>query len=735
MENQSFFKYSIKILFFINTFVVLAQEYSYPSIPADSISDIYHNITVVDPYRSLENLQDSTVIDWLYQQNEFATDVLNRISGRDALAKRLVNLDTKSEFVMNYIYALDNGMYFYTKLKNADDPPKIYFRKGINGKEEFLFDLATYSDSNTYHLNHMKPDYRGEYLVLSLVKTGEEISELIIFDLDTKKPLPVKITNCKASIGGVEWLSDNSGFRYTYVENIDPTKDNYAFNSKSVIYKLGTDPKERLDVFSSESAPEANIQPEDFPSVSNLDERDGYLFGFISGSGSFREAFIKRESEIFNSKLKWKRLYSEDDKIEKAIIQGDDLIYLTAKNASNFKLCKTSLQNPDYENPEVLLAEISDQILSDFIITNDGNIFVTTVKNGIEAYFSKLEDGRLREIKLPKPSGSIYIRNFGSDHELIRISSMGFLKPSTFHIYNPKNESFKFEPIYPVPDTSEFDSIVLETIEVPSYDGTLIPVTILRPEKIEKDKAYPTWFTGYGSYGASGTYYSPIDLTWVAMGGILVHAHVRGGGEKGVEWHNAGRKTTKMNTWKDMIAVTQYIQNKGYTTPEKSVIFGISAGGILAGRAMTERPDLYKVALFSSPSLNLLRSEIQPNGKNSVKEFGTVEDKEEFKALLDMDTYHSINPNIRYPATLVQGGFKDGRVVIWDPAKFVARLQANNPSNTPVLFSINFDNGHAAISASRRSFYESMADFYAFALWQIGHSNYQIKNNSNAKIK
>ncbi len=174
-----------------------------------------------------------------------------------------------------------------------------------------------------------------------------------------------------------------------------------------------------------------------------------------------------------------------------------------------------------------------------------------------------------------------------------------------------------------------------------------------------------------------------------------------------------------------MIAVTEYLINKKYTSPEKSAIWGSSAGGILAGRAMTERPDLYKAVILTSPATNMIRSEIQPNGKNSIKEFGTVKIKKEFEALLEMDSYHHIEKGEKYPATLVTGGMKDGRVVIWDPAKFVARLQMSNTADTPVLFNVKFDKGHGGINTSKLESYKLYANVFSFALWQMGYSNYQ----------
>jgi len=345
------------------------------------------------------------------------------------------------------------------------------------------------------------------------------------------------------------------------------------------------------------------------------------------------------------------------------------------------------------------------------------------VKNGVEAKLYFYNNGVERKVKLPNPSGRIQISSKGSAHSYLEVSTYGWIDGNTTYIYDiAKNEfvNLGFEP------TTYYENLVVEEIEVPSHDGVLVPVSIIYKKGIQKDGNNPTLFYGYGSYGFStGPFFSPGFLNWVIEGGILTIAHVRGGGEKGENWHKAGFKTTKPNTWKDMIACTEYMISKGYTKPEKSAIWGTSAGGIMAGRAMTERPDLYSAVILISPSVNKLRSEFRANGSNSIKEFGTVKIKENFEALLKMDVYHSIKKNVMYPATLVTGGMKDGRVAIWTPAKFVAKLQAYNKSNNPTLFAVDFESGHGAANSTKLKVYELYANALSFAFWQTGHPGYQ----------
>ncbi|WP_188112292.1 prolyl oligopeptidase family serine peptidase [Aquimarina sp. RZ0] len=718
----------IKRIFILILIVSCSNKNRKPSViePIMAI-DEYHGKQIKDPYRNLENLKDTTVVDWLKKQGKYASDLLKRIPNRQQLIDKQQSYDIKKEFSFFHSKTTADGKYFYTKTIGEEQIAKLYYRTSLNSEEILLYDPTLYSKKQEYSINYIKPDWVGDKIVISLSKKGEEASEMIIMEVATKKILPGVIKKCLPDIGGIQWLSDNSGFIYLYSPIIDPTNKDYWTNTQSILYTIGNTSKKLKDIFSIKNNPELNLKPADFPIINNHRVKDGYLFGVVGGVSSFYDTYYKSESEFDSNDKSWKLLFKESDKIKKYIVDNNNnLIFLSAKNAPNFQICKTSMNNPDFNNPEILVPEKKDLLITQFEITKDG-LFFTTKKNGVESKLYYLEDEE-REIILPKSAGDIYIGSKGPDNELLRVIVTGYLNPQTNYLYNVKDNSFKLEIFTPNVEYPDFENLVVDHVEVPSHDGVLIPVSIIKHKGIKKNGNNPTLFYGYGSYGGSGgVFFSPSFLSWTTTGGILVISHVRGGGQKGVEWHKAGQKTTKPNTWKDMIATTEYMIKEGYTSPEKSAIWGSSAGGILAGRAMTERPDLYKAVILTSPAMNMLRSEIQPNGQNSIKEFGTVKIKEEFEALLEMDSYHHIKEGVEYPATLVTGGMKDGRVVIWDPAKFVARLQASNAADTPVLFQVKFEDGHAAMNSTKIDRYEMYANVFSFALWQMGYPEYQPK--------
>jgi prolyl oligopeptidase len=255
---------------------------------------------------------------------------------------------------------------------------------------------------------------------------------------------------------------------------------------------------------------------------------------------------------------------------------------------------------------------------------------------------------------------------------------------------------------------------------VPSHDGVRVPLSIVYRKGLKRDGSHPLLLDGYGSYGI--TYdpnFSAMRLAWLERGGVFAAAHVRGGGEYGESWHQAGQKATKPNTWKDFIACAEYLVKEGYTSPEHLAGSGTSAGGILIGRAITERPDLFRAAVPRVGVMNALRTEHEPGGPANIPEFGTTAKEDEFRALREMDAVAHVRPGVRYPAVLLTAGINDSRVEAWQPAKMAAVMQEQKVPERPVLLRVAFDAGHGmGLTKAQRA--AEMADIYGFLLWQLG---------------
>ncbi|WP_109851916.1 prolyl oligopeptidase family serine peptidase [Aquimarina sp. AU58] len=696
-----------------------------PITPKKEIVDEYFGETIIDSYRNLENLKDSTVINWFHKQQEYSQAVLNRISKKYDLAQKLQKASSRGDYKVKSSRITSAGEYFFLKQNSGENVFMLYHKKSFDAEKEILlYDPTKYKSDlgYSYIINYIKPSWDGKKIAISLSKEGEEVSEVIVMDVATKVISPKIITNCDPSgLNGIHWLYDNSGFIYQYLPVIDINDKNFYLNTVAAYYEIGTDPKAITELFSKTNNPEIDIRSEDFPYVSGHSNQGKYIFASIAGVNVYEDTFYAKATEIKKQKFIWTPLFKKTDKIKLFVIENDEIIYLTAKGASNFQICKTSIINPDFENPEILVKEKEDRSILDFEYRKEG-LFFTTLKNGVESRLFVINDSIEKEITLPIASGKSFVASYG---ENFYVSTQGWTSPYRLYKYDIIEETFTKANLSPSVNYEEYRDIVVKELEVSSYDGKKVPLSIIYKKSTLLNSKNPTILLGYGSYGASYTpFFSTAFLTWISEGGILAVTHVRGGGEKGDAWHKAGFKTTKKNTWKDAIACTEYMINEKYTSSNHTIIYGISAGGIMVGRAITERPDLFKVAIGVVPSINLLRSEFQVNGPNNIKEFGTIKDSIEFKALLEMDAYQHIKKGGNYPATLFLTGIKDQRVVAWDPGKFIAKLQEFNGSSKPILLKVDFNSGHG-VNDSDQKYNEEMADIFSFAFWQTGHLDYQ----------
>ena len=288
------------------------------------------------------------------------------------------------------------------------------------------------------------------------------------------------------------------------------------------------------------------------------------------------------------------------------------------------------------------------------------------------------------------------------------------------YAYDPDANTFTDTGMVPVGEFDNLEGYVAKELVVPSHDGVMIPLTIIHKEGLVLDGKNPTVVYGYGSYGSSmNVGFSATRLAWLERGGVWAIAHVRGGGEYGQEWHYAGRMQTKPNTWRDLIASAEYLVTEGYTSPAHMAPWGGSAGGILAGRAITERPDLFGAAIIDVGSLDTIRAETTTNGVPNIKEFGTVTEEAGFHALLAMSAYHSVRDGVAYPAVMLSHGFNDPRVEPWQSGKMTARLQAATASDNPVLLRVDFQAGHG-IGSTRDQYLQERADQFAFLFSELG---------------
>ncbi|MEM8897424.1 MAG: prolyl oligopeptidase family serine peptidase [Bacteroidota bacterium] len=700
----------------------------YPVAPSEPITEMYFGRSITDDYRNLENLEDSSVLNWFEEEAIHAEKVIKDIPGRDRLLEKLKELDQRKSNDIRNINITEDDQYFFLKQGSDEDVAKVYYRKNFSSKDELLYDPKDFKPElgRKYLVNYIKPCWDGSFLVVSLTHSGAEISEMIIIDMSSREVLPQVISNCWPSDGGgISWLPDNSGFFYLHYPEIDPTSDLFLKNMKSVLYKIGNNPNELNVQLSRETHPELGIKPEDFPMIFFQSKNDRYIYGLVGGATAYFDAYVAELSDLETGKLEWKPFHKKTEKISWGYFEGDSFIFLSAKNSPNFRILKTPVLEPNFDKPEVLVEEKSDEVINDFRLTSEG-IYYTTTQNGVESKLYNLENGKDVEIKLPKASGSVNLFIKGPEFTDLWVSTMGWLNDFIRYKYNKSENSFTQESFTEETSYPEFDDFVVKELLVSSHDGEEVPLSVIYKNGVKLNGENSTLIFGYGAYGVPiNPYFIPGFLSWVDEGGVMAIAHVRGGGEKGDFWYQSGKKTTKSNTWKDLIACTEFLIKEGFTSKSKVAIRSASAGGVLIGRALTERPDLFAVAIAEVGIMNTLRAEHSPNGPNNTKEFGISKDSVECLGLIEMDSYLHIEKGTAYPATLITAGMNDPRVIAWQPGKFAAKLQASNSSNKPILFSVDYESGHG-LDDSKSKALERLASNFAFALWQTGHPNYSF---------
>ena len=701
------------------------QDHMPTPFPAHPVEETVCGERVIDPFRALENFYDPAVMAWAGSQSQHARSVLDSIPGRKELLDKMQEFDARRSVTAYNLRITDNDRYFYLKQTPTDETGKLYVRDGFHGVESLLFDPADFdkADDRHYVIGTIAPNDDGSKLALTVFSNGSEDAVLLIMNVDGKTFYPEKIDRCR--FAGPSWLPNGRAFLYNRLRPAAPGQ-NPQHDSAARLHEVGTDPASDRIIFSRAHSPHVAMNPEDIPRVI-MHKESATLFAFVSSVDRRLTVYHAPYSELQKEEIDWKKLFVPADDVHDFEVSDQDIYLLTPKTAPGYQLLKVPLSNPDPAQAEIIVPGVPGATLSGFALTKDG-LYYTLAKNGVreELYFQKYGDKSSTKISLPFAAGTVVLSSKGFRFTDVWVVLGGWDRDFRRYRFDLNSGEFNVETISSPAQYPEYDNLIVEEVMVPSHDGVRVPLSLIYLSGLEKNGKNPVLLYGYGAYGNSMTpFFSPSLLTWTAQGGIVAILHVRGGGELGDAWHRAGMKANKANTWKDSIASAEYLVKKNYTAAKKIAINGGSAGGILVGMAITERPDLFAAGIAEVGLMNPLRGEQTPNGPVNVPEFGSVFVAEECKALLAMDPYLNIRDGVKYPAALITAGLNDPRVAPWQPAKFAARLQSATASVKPVLFDVNFKAGHGIGNTKTMSF-ENLADVLSFGLWQTGHPAFQL---------
>lgn len=714
---------------------VSAQTYKYPPTKTVDASDTYFGKELKDPYRWIEDIKNDEVVKWFQDQAQFTNTVLNEIPGRQTLADELKELSQVKDANYRVEGKVGDTYYFSKRLPN-DQTFKLYRRVGGNGEDDLLFDPENFEKDKTFNYS-MDINDIGTHLLLNLYEKGKELGDVYIMDLRTKKILPDTLRNSSG-----EFLHSQPNLVLYVKSSTDDIHDpEVMLDMQTMIHTLGNAVPDDEVIASRITHPELQFERKDIGipvSFSN----SPFIFLYKGDADANLELFYMSLSSFNAGNMKWKPLFDRSEEIQNSFEAGSFIARqnmffgITTKGSDLGQIVKWDLDNPHTVKPEVILEGENDWKIITMSEAKD-YLIITLIKNNIESRNVKYNflTGQLSEISIPL-HGTVVLLPLSPFSNEGLIFNTSWVEPFNVYAYDLLSDEFCKGPFYVNATYPDMENLKVEEIEVKSHDGTMVPLSLVYDEtKMKKDGSNIAIMTGYGSYGISILpAFSYSDIPLLNRGVVMAYAHVRGGGEKGKMWHLAGQKTNKPNSWKDFNACAEYLIKNNYTSPEHLACTGASAGGILIGRAVTERPDLYKAAVPLVGAFNTVRSEFSPNGPGNIPEFGTMTDSIESRALIEMDATLHVKPGVKYPAQLITTGFNDPRVVSWIPAKYAATMQQSNEGENPILLYVDFDSGHFGGTTLKESFKEQ-ADIDAFILWQCGHPDFQVENSDvNVKL-
>jgi prolyl oligopeptidase len=695
-----------------------------PKAEVRNVTDEYFGTKIVDPYRWMEDLKSDQMQKWMKGQAEYADNYLKGLPMREAFLERIKTLDSGAPFWIGYFTRRPNGTLYYLKQNAADNVAKLYVRDK-NGKETLLVDpeRRVSSDGKHYTLEFYRPSPDGKYVAYALAQGGSEKQTIYILDTATGRDLSESLNRIERQYNVPTWLPDGSGFFYAQRQQLAPNAlpTEIYKNTRAYLHKLGDDQEKDLYVFGIGTSA-VKLESTDFPSVISYKDSPFVIGQVSNGDSQLRALYSAPVETISKPNVPWKKICDFSDAVTDFAVSGADIYLTTSKNAPRFKVVRTSLANPDFAKATIVMPA-SEKIIDGVSISKDA-VYIDVLEDGRNAVYriDQASNGLPEKLKFPD-GASGYTISANQQFEEVWLMTASWTKASAILSYIPKTKRFADTGLQP---KGKFDDVPgYESIEVKvkSHDGVLVPLSILHKKGIKLDGTNPTVLYGYGSYGSvQYVGFNPGELAWLERGGVMATAHVRGGGEYGEDWHQAGYKTTKPNTWKDFIACAEYLIAKKYTSPAHLAGQGASAGGILIGRAITDRPDLFAAAIIGVGLNDMLRFETTTNGVPNIQEFGSTKTEEGFRALYAMSALHHVKDGVKYPAVLLTTGINDPRVEPWMSAKMAARLQAATASGKPVLLRVDYDAGHG-IGSSRKQQNEGYADRLAFLFHQLAATN------------
>ena len=672
----------------------------------DDTVDHLHGTAVPDPYRWLEgDPADPEIHTWLTAQADAAKAYFTAQPIRDTLRdefKALAKYDTLGTPIPK------NGRYFYMRRDSKQDMGVLYVREGLEGSEKVLIDPNTLSPDKTTVLSDWMPSRDGKLLAYSISKSGNDKQELHVMNVDTGEAFPDMIPDDTYPYLGT-WNGNSTGFWYTRRDPDAPANE-LKFHKRLYFHTIGEDVSDDTYVWGK------GFGKEWHPSV-RLSNDEKYLLGSIWGQEdgeNWTELYIKKADSESEFTLFLKRVPGAESGSH---IHRDMLYVATNDNAPHSKLMVTPVEKALSGTPEFVdvLPETDDEFVT-FKCIGD-KLFAEYNHNACSVINEYTLDGTfVRNVELPGIGTAGGMSGEAEGTEMF-YSFQSFAYPPT--MYRMDLTSGISTIFHKVKATFDVDTIVTEQAWCTSKDGTKIPFFLIHRNDLEKNGKNPTMVYGYGGFNISmNPVYTTNPIPLILRGGVYAIANLRGGGEFGRAWHEAGMKKNKQNVFDDFIAVAEYLISEGYTSKEKLAITGGSNGGLLVSAVEVQRPDLVQAVVCRVPVADMLRYHLHHGGRHWIPDYGDPDDADMFAYLLGYSPYHNVKDGEKYPATLIMTSDGDDRVHPLHAYKLAARMQEANASDAPILMRVEMKAGHSGAQSVSRAV-EEQADMWSFVFDQL----------------
>lgn len=677
------------------------KKLTYPKAEKVDTVDVYFGTEVADPYRWLENDTSAATAAWVEAENKVTNEYLAQIPFRKQLLERLTNLANYEKIGAPF---KKHGKYYFYKNDGLQNQSVLYVQDSLEGEPRVFLDPNKLSDDGTVALTGLSFSHDGKYAAYTISRSGSDWTEIYVLDAATGQLLDDHIEWAKFT--GAAWQGD--GFYYSAYDAPVKGKEfsNVNENHKVYYHKIGTPQTEDKLIYQNPAYPKRFY-------YTGTSEDERILFVYESGAGRGNNLFIK---DLKKANAPFIQLTTDFDYQYSPIEVIDNNIYIfTNYGAPRNRIMVADINNPKLENWQELIPEMESVLSSAEVI--GGKLFLTYDKDASNhAYVYSQKGEHMHEIKLPS-LGSVGFSGTKDDKECFFVFT-SFTTPGTIYKYDMDKNSYE---LYRAPKV-EFnsDDFVTEQAFFPSKDGIMIPMFLTYKKDLERNGNNPVFLYGYGGFGISlNPGFTTSRIPFLENGGIYAQVNLRGGSEYGEEWHIAGTKMQKQNVFNDFISAAEYLINNKYTNPDKIAIVGGSNGGLLVGACMTQRPDLFKVAIPQVGVMDMLRYHKFTIGWNWASDYGTSEDSQEmFEYLKGYSPLHNLKPGTKYPATMVTTADHDDRVVPAHSFKFAATLQECNDGTNPALIRIDSKAGHGAGKPMAKVL-EEQADIYGFIMYNL----------------